>query len=103
MTLVLDDSTTIHLLPPTEELCRHLAAYGEALQRLIGEPVDDETPEETSRAVYDFTALLLSINREQKRFTAADLINNYAMSPDLVVAFYVAYADFIRGINERKN
>lgn len=92
------EGTAITVIAPSVELVERLEA-NEAEILAAFEGRDSEAVE----ALWRFAADLISCNREGITVTAADLKGRYAISYDMLLAFYTAFGEFIDEIKAAKN
>ena len=92
------EETLFTLTAPTVELTERLEANQDAIVASF------QTGDKASLdALWDFTADLINCNREHRHVTAADLKGKYGMDYEMLMAFFVAYGEFIAEIEAAKN
>ena len=92
LTLMDDEQTTLHINTPSMDMFKELQAVATELSML-----DDDDPETESMA-YDFTARLLSCNRERITITPEELRGKYNMDLDSLLLVYEGYMGFLNDI-----
>lgn len=90
--------TEIIVTTPSEKLVEELQTLAPELQEILAE----QTPEST-KAVYELAAKLISCNRSGLQVTADDLRDKFKMNLELLIIFYNAYLDFLNEITNAKN
>ena len=58
---------------------------------------------ESVGALWSLAADLISCNREHLKVTAEELKGKYGVSYEMLMAFYIAYTDFVNEIESAKN
>lgn len=92
------EETLFTLTAPTVELTESLEANQDTLVATF------QTGDRASLdAIWDFAARLISCNREHRPVTAAELKGKYGMSYEMLMAFFVAYGEFVGEIESAKN
>jgi hypothetical protein len=93
-----EESTVIHIIPPTVDLQEELRASASDFYSLL-----DGGNAEQRAALYDLAARLMSCNRNMLTLTAEDLRKTYHLDTEDLVEFFHGYVDFIKGIENAKN
>jgi hypothetical protein len=92
------EETLFTLVAPSVALVEKL----EANQQTIVETFQ-KGDRESLEALWSFAAELISCNREHRHVTAAELKDRYGMGYAMLLAFFVAYEEFIHEIEAAKN
>ncbi len=93
-----EESTLLHIIPPTVDLQEELRASAGDLNALLSGGDNDKRA-----ALYDLAARLMSCNRNLLKITAEDLRKTYHLDTEDLVEFFHGYADFIQKIEHAKN
>lgn len=92
------EGTMITVTAPSVELVERLEANQHTILAAFR-----GSEQEAIEELWNFAASLISCNREGVQVTAADLKGRYALSYQMLFAFYTAYGEFIDEIKAAKN
>lgn len=92
------EETLFTVTAPTVELVERVDANKEDIVAVLRQGDLESTAE-----LWKLTADLISCNKEQRAVTAEELKGKYGMSYQMLLAFFVAYVDFINEIKDAKN
>ena len=92
------EETLFTLTTPTVELVERLEANQDALVETF-----NRGDRASIDAFWDLAAALISCNREHRQVTAAELKGCYGMDYEMLLAFFIAYHEFINEIDTAKN
>ena len=100
LTLNMNDEagTTITVTSPTVALTERLEANLDNITAVF-----NKGDTESVDATWELAAELISCNREHIKVTAAELKGRYGMSYEMLMAFIIAYTEFIGEIEKAKN
>lgn len=87
----LPDSTVINVGTPTKQMYEELVRLDPVLKSLNDDNLDDTL--EAMSILYDYTALVMSNNREKREITAEYVRTELELEG--AIAFVYAFADFI--------
>lgn len=90
--------TLITVTSPTVELTERLEANQGAIIATF-----ERGDRESVDAIWELAADLINCNREHIEVTVEKLKGEYGMSYEMLMAFFVAYVDFIGEIENAKN
>jgi hypothetical protein len=93
-----EDSTVLHIVPPTVDLQEELRASKDDLTALL-----DGGDEDKRAALYDLAARLMSCNRNMVKITPEALRKTYRIDCEDLVEFFQGYVNFVKGIENAKN
>lgn len=93
-----ENSTVIHVVPPTVNLQEELRARSADLHALLNGG-DDEKRD----ALFDLAARLMSCNRNMLTITPDQLRTTYRLDEEDMVVFFETYTNFVKGIENAKN
>lgn len=92
------EETLITVTSPTVELTERLEANQDNIVAVF-----ERGDRESLDSVWSLAADLISCNREHIKVTAEELKGRYGVSYEMLMAFFVAYTDFIDEIENAKN
>lgn len=92
------EETLFTLVAPSVELVERLEANHDTIVQTF-----QQGDQESVNAVWELAADLISCNREHRKATVAELKGRYGVSYEMLMAFFVAYGDFIAEIENAKN
>lgn len=92
------EETLFTITAPTVELVERLEANQDAIIEVFSRG-NNESLEE----LWKLTADLISCNREKRQVTVDELKGRYGMSYQMLLAFFIAYTEFIDEIGNEKN
>lgn len=98
LVLLDDENTVIHVETPTQGALLRLKAMQKEVAAMKG-----KTDSKTLSKMYDLCAELMSFNRERLTITGEELREKYRIEEDHLLAFELAYLDFIAEIKSAKN
>lgn len=92
------EETLFTCIAPTVELVERLEANQDTLIAVF-----NKKDRESVAELWKFTADLISCNREGRKVTVEELKGKYGMNYEMLVAFILAYIEFINEIKNAKN
>lgn len=93
-----EESTVLHVTPPTVDLQEELRASQADFMSLIS-----GGDEEKREALFSLAARLMSCNRNMRKITPEQLVATYGLDEEDLVVFYHEYVAFIKGLENAKN
>lgn len=92
------DETLFTVITPSVELVERLEANKDNIAATF-----EKGDESTLDQVWGLAASLISCNRECRQVTVEELKGRYGMRYQMLLAFYMAYSEFINEIENAKN
>lgn len=92
------EETLITVTSPTVELTERLEANQDTIVAVF-----EKGDRESVDALWSLAADLISCNREHIKVTAEELKGKYGVSYEMLMAFFIAYTEFINEIDNAKN
>lgn len=92
------EETLFSLVAPSVELVERLEANQDTITQTF-----QGGDKASLDAIWELAADLISCNREHRKVTMAELKGKYGVTYEMLLAFFVAYIDFVDEIESAKN